>query len=67
MYKVDKSFIISAFSLLADLLLDCGRREELKGTVLLEVLQRRAILNYAPSKRGSDECTQPVLEPRESL
>lgn len=67
MYKMDKSFIISAFSLLVDLLLDCGRREEPKGTVLLEVLQRRAILNYAPSKRGLDGCTQPVLELRESL
>lgn len=66
MYKMDKSFIIS-FRFLVDLLLDCGRREELKGTVLLEVLQRRAILNYAPSKRGLDGCTQPVLKLRESL
>lgn len=49
------------------LLLDCGRREELKGNVLLEVLRRRGILNCAPSERGLDECTQLVLELRESL
>lgn len=38
MHKMDKWFMISVFSFLADLLPDGGRREEMKGSVLLEVL-----------------------------
>lgn len=66
MHKMYKSFIISVLAFWPILLLGCGRREELKGTVLLEVLQRRGILSCVPSKRGLDGCTQPVLELRES-
>lgn len=50
MHKMYKSFIISVLAFWPILLLGCGRREELKGTMLLEVLQRRGILSCGPFK-----------------